>query len=374
MPQLDRVRVGLIGYGVGKLYAEAFRAVRSYYAGFPPIDLVAVATATESSGQAAAAHFGFERSTTDYRAVLAAEDVNTLVLAAPNDLHHEMLIEALQTDRAIYADKPLTVTLDEARDVLDVARRAGRDAQMIFEFRYCPALQQAHAWLESGRLGRVYTCRITYYRSSYRDPNKPLRWKVHRGAGVLHDYAPHPIDLMIWLCGIPERVTAQLRTFIDERPAAQGSAARVAVDSDDHAVLLCALPGGALGTVEVGRLIAGTSNDLTVEVYGSEGSLRWSLMDPNYLYLADPAVAASEGGWMQVPTIQRYPDAVLPGADVPLGMMRFHIASVADFLRRTLADRAYDPGLAEGARVQAVIDAAERSAQAAGAWMDVPAV
>jgi predicted dehydrogenase len=77
-----------------------------------------------------------------------------------------------------------------------------------------------------------------------------------------------------------------------------------------------------------------------------------------------------ERGWLQIPTLQRYPDAILPGADVPIGAARFYIASAADFVRRTLTGEPYDPGLTQGLRVQAVIEAASIAARE-GIWTEV---
>lgn len=369
----DRIRAGLIGYGVGKLYAAALRSVGLYYDGIPPVDLVSVATASPGSGERAMQHFDFERATTDYRELLAADDINTVVIATPIDLHREMLIEALGTGKAIFMDKPLTVDLAEAREVLTVARETGRDAQMIFQFRCNPALMRAHEMIQSGELGEVYAFRLSYFRSSYTDPNKSLRWKASSKAssGVLNDYAAHLFDLLTWLVGMPERVSAQTRTFIDKRPAGKGSSETVTVETEDHATVLCALPGGAVGTVEAGRLIAGAVNSMDVTVYGSKGSLKWDMMSPNYLHYADGTDPASLTPWQALPTVQRYPDAALPGGDVPVGMMRFYVAAMADFLHRTLADRPYAPNIEQGARVQALVEAAQEAASA-GAWVEVP--
>src|SRR5947209_6300870 len=105
MTHLEPIRVGLIGYGVGKVYAAALRNVALYYGGLPPVELVAVATSGEASGRLAVEQSGFERYTTDYRAVLNSPDINTLVIATPHYLHRAMLVAALATDKAIYTDK-----------------------------------------------------------------------------------------------------------------------------------------------------------------------------------------------------------------------------------------------------------------------------
>jgi predicted dehydrogenase len=370
---MNQIRVGIIGFGVGKLHATALRSVGLYYRGFPPIDFVAVATATPESGQRAVEDFGFEWSTTDYHRLLEDKEINTLVIATPTDWHLPMLKDALHSGKAIYMDKPLAVNLDQAEQLWDTAQQTGNNAQMAFEFRFCPALQTAHDIIQDGHLGELYAFRLSYFRSSYVDPNKPLRWKgkAQSDGGVLNDYASHLIDLLLWLTQSPQSIAAQKRTFITERPIHKGAQDKTPVETDDHTTLLCSMPEGGTGTIEVGRLITGAVNAMVVELYGSKASLKWNLMNPNYLLLAQGAHPSGESGWVHIPTAQRYPDAMLPGGDVPVGMMRFHVASVADFLRRTLAGEPYDPDIAQGLRVQAVIEAANRSVQLE-TWAQVP--
>jgi predicted dehydrogenase len=136
-------------------------------------------------------------------------------------------------------------------------------------------------------------------------------------------------------------------------------------------LIQAALPGGAIGTIEAGRLIAGAISNVTVEIYGSKGSVRWNLMDPNYLYVADGSKVDGELGWRQIPTVQDYPGALIPGADVPVGGMRFYIAAFADFLTKMLAGQPYDPGLEQGLWVQEIIEMAAESARA-GLWVARP--
>lgn len=368
MARPEPLRAGLIGYGIGKVYAAALRNVEMYYAGLPRVKLVAVATSSDASGQLAVEQAGFERYTTNYRELLESPDLDLVVIATPHYLHHEMLLAALPTGMAIYTDKPLANSLGEARDIVAAARALGRDAQLSFTLRYCPAVQYARALLQHGRLGDIYSFRLAYYRSSYRDPNKPLRWKAEMaksGGGVLSDLVPHLADLLTWLVGMPQQVAAQTRTFIRERPVARGSGESMRVETDDHVIIQAALPGGAIGTIEAGRLIAGAISNVTFEIYGSTGSLRWNGMDPNYLYVADGMrVNDEQEGWRQVPTVQSYPGAIIPGADVPVGGMRFYIAAFADFLTKTLAGQPYDPGLEQGLLVQEVIAMVAESARA----------
>jgi predicted dehydrogenase len=371
MTRPEPLRAGLIGYGIGKVYAAALRSVELYYDGLPSVKLVAVATSSAASGKQAIDQGGFERYTTDYRELLASDDLDIIVIATPHYLHREMLLAGLPSGRAIYTDKPLANNLSEAHEIVEMARALGRDAQISFTLRYCPAVWYARSLIQEGQLGNIYSFRISYYRSSYRNPEKPLRWKADMaksGGGVLSDLVPHLADLLTWLVDIPERVVAQTRTFILERPAAKGSSERIHVETDDHVIIQAALPGGVIGTMEAGRLIAGAISNVTVEVYGSKGSLRWNLMDPNYLYFADGSKTDGEQGWLQIPTVLDYPGSPILGTDVPIGGMRFNIAAFADFLTKTLAGQPYDPGLEQGLLVQEIIEMAAESART-GLWV-----
>jgi len=371
-----KLRAGLIGSGVGRLYAASLRALHDYYPDLPAVELTAVATAHAYSAERARRHFGFERATADYHELIAADDLDLLVIASPPRWHRPMVEAALESTKALYVDKPLGVDLPDAQAILSRARALGRDAQMIFEFRFCPAVQTARQVIGEGRLGEIYAFRGVYFRSSYSDRRTPLRWKGSRaesGGGSVNDTAPHVIDLLTWMLGMPDKVAAQTRTFVPTRPPGKDDPRLVKVETDDHVLMLLTLPGGGLGTIESGRMVAGSVHDVGFEIHGSRASLRWSLLDSNHLYLADSDPDPLKTGWRQIPTLQRYPEAALPGWDVPAGMMRFHLASLAAFVRQSLTGGPYDPGLEQGARVQAVVQAALDSA-AAQAWVPVAAI
>ncbi len=369
---IDSFRVGLVGFGMGKTYAAALKSVNLFYPDLPPVELYGVATSSNTSAEKARQRFGFKFATTDYTQILDHGEINTVVLTVPNALHHSLLIQALPTDKFILTDKPLAANLDQALDIYENARALHRDAGMLFEFRFSPAMQTAHQMIADGRLGEIYSFRAEYFRPSYVDPQRPLRWKASaaQGAGALGDLGAHLIDLATWLLGPFSKVCAQKRTFIKERPLGIDLPGRGRVESDDHTIVQACLPDGAIGTLEAGRLVTGSVNDVSLAIYGSKGSLRWNLMSGDYLYFADGSSTTSDRGWLQMPTVQRYPQADLPPADFTAGKFRYIVAALADFLQRTLAEHPYNPGLMQGAQVQAIIEAAERS-NASGGWEDV---
>ena len=187
--EIDSFRVGLVGFGMGKTYAAALKSVNLFYPNLPPVELYGVATSSIASTEKARQRFGFKLATTDYTQILDHGEINTVVLTVPNALHHSLLIQALPTNKFILTDKPLAANLDQALDIYENARALHRDAGILFEFRFSPAMQTAHQMIADGRLGEIYSFRAEYFRPSYVDPQRPLRWKASaaQGAGALGD-------------------------------------------------------------------------------------------------------------------------------------------------------------------------------------------
>lgn len=372
----DTLRVGIIGYGQGRTYAASLHSLLWYYPELPKIELTSLVTTNESQIQHALKYEEFKRVDKDYQTLLQSDDIDLVIIATPPNLHAEMTSQALDSGKGVFVDKPVALNLTDSTALLQQARYLKKDARLGFQFRFCPALQFAKEYLESGKLGEIYSYRTTYFRSSYADPNRPLGWKGDLdicGDGVLYDYGPHPIDLAIWLVNMPSRLTAERRLFIPSRPVAKNALEMTSINTADHYLLCTSHTDGPIGSIEMGRLAYGADNELTVEIYASRGALRWSLMDPNFLYLCEHDTSTDRygTGWIRVPTIQKYDDSSFPGGDTPMGFMRFHITSMADFIQSYLNGKSYDPGLLQGTRVQAVMEAATRAVEEEN-WQDVP--
>ena len=362
--------VGIVGYGIGKIYAAALSAVNSYYPDYPQIKLSGIATSSKESGEKAMRQFPFQYATQSYEDILNDPDTDAILLCTPNDLHAEMILAAMETDKAIFVDKPLTLNFEEAKRILKISKEKKKDCQLGFEFRYCPAIQKAKSLIEDGKLGKIYSYRINYFRPSGISDKKDLRWKgelARCGDGVINDYGPHIIDLAIWLTELPDRVTARRRIFTPER---KGAAGPIKVDTADHYLVLTEVEDGVMGSLETSRMITGSDNDINIEINGSTGALRWSFMQPNYLQFASSS-APYANAWVNLMTGQNYPGAVLPGKDAPVGMMRFYTACLADFIQHALSGENYASGILDGMMVQAFVEASTNAAFS-GEWENLP--
>jgi len=356
-------RIGIVGYSFGRVHAEAYRQIPFYKDLGAPIELVGVATSRPETAARAKAEGGFAFATADWRELVNSPDIDIVHVCAPDDLHHPIASAALAAGKHVYCEKPLARTVAEAEDLLARARASGRVAQMAFQMRFGSAVQAARRLVREGTLGDITSFRITYLHSGYEDPNRPLSWRLDQartGGGVLYDLGSHAIDLIAYLVGRPQRVMGLTRTFIKERPDAQGSPRRVPVGVDDVAMAMLETESGAVGVLEATRLATGLRRGPDITIYGTRGSVAFNgFTNHNELNLYVKAEKVPGlGGWETINTGGRNP--------VPLS-----VAAQAHFLEAIRDGRTdVEPSFATGLQVQRVLAAVQESA-GSGGWVTV---
>ncbi len=368
------LNVGIVGFGfIGKVHAYGYLNVPLHYDP-PPVAtrLFGVCTAHEETARAAADRFGFELATTDHRELIEHPDVDIVNICSPNRDHKDQLLCAIANQKHIYCDKPITASADEAREVVAALASYTGVHQVTFHNRFFPATLKAKELADAGFFGDVLTFRAAYLHSGSADPDAPFTWRFSKeaaGGGVLYDLGSHTIDLVRRLVGEFAEVQGATKTAFPDRPSPDGPETRIPVDIDDAAFMLVRTTGGALGSIEATKIATGAEDELRFEIHGTKGAMRFNLMEPNWLETYDPADA--NAGWKRIATLRRYPGPrglIAPKASI--GWDRAHIASLHNFLSAIAAGRPAEPGLETGARVQEIMDAAYRSAEA-GSWVSV---
>ena len=369
----------MVGYGgIGRVHAMGYRSLPYHY-GLPAssIQLVGVATTRPQTAQAAAAEIGCEYWTDDYRQLLARPDVEAIDICVPNHMHAEIVQAAAAAGKHIYCEKPLAMDVAEAKKMVAAVQAAGVITQMTFNFRFVPAVLRAQQLMQEGFLGRVFSFRGRYYRSSYIDPQKPLTWRQRKavaGGGALFDIGSHILDLLYSLLGPYEAVQATLDTLIPQRPVAAGAAELAPVDVDDIALLHLRTASGVLGLVEVSRMGTGLTNDLQFEIFGEHGALRFSAVDPGWLEVYDVREPEKPIGGMRgfrkLETVQRYPAQKAPDWSMAPDFVRTHAECQYQFISAVAEGRPASPNLADGLHIQAVMAAAELSSAGSG-WVKI---
>ncbi len=374
--------IGLIGYGgIGRVHGMAYRSLPFHY-GLPAdaVRIGGVATTRAETAQAAAAELGCDFWTADYRELLANPAIEAVDVCVPNHMHAAIVEAAAAAGKHIYCEKPLAMNVAEAQRMVAAAARAGVKTQMTFNFRYYPAVLRARQLVEAGFLGRIFSFRGRYYRSSYIDPNKPISWRQQKaiaGGGTLFDIGSHILDMLYYLVGEFASVQATLDTLIQERPASAGAAERVAVDVDDIALLTLRTKEGVPGVVDASRMGTGLTNDIGFEIFGEQGALRFNGLDPAWLEVYDGRDADKPTGGMRgfrkVETVSRYAGQKSPDWSMTPDFIRTHAECQYQFLKGVAENKPTHPTLADGLHIQAVMAAAERSS-AEGRWVEVKEV
>jgi predicted dehydrogenase len=379
---MKRLGVGMIGYGgIGRVHAMAYRTLPFHY-GFPAdtIQLVGVATSRQATAEKAAREIGCDYWTDDYRALLARDDIDLIDCCVPNHRHEEIVIAAAEAGKHIYCEKPLSMTVAEGQRMVEAVEKAGVKNQMTFNFRFFPAMTRARQLVGEGFVGNLFSFRGRYYRSSYIDDSKPLSWRLQKeisGGGALFDLGSHILDLVYYLLGDFGSVQATLETLIKERPVAPGAAEKGPVDVDDIALMHLRMADNTLGLVEISRMGTGATNDLQIEIFGDKGAIRFNSADPSWLEIYDvrdpDQPVGGLRGFRKLETVQRHEGQKSPDWSMPPGFVRTHAECQYQFLKAISGDMPASPTLADGLRIQEVMEAAIRSS-AEGRWVRVEQV
>ncbi len=372
------IGVGLVGYKfMGRTHSNAYRQVSAF---FPEVKLRPILRAIcgrdEAGVSAAAAQFGWASYETDWKTLVARDDIGLVDISTPGSSHAPIAIAAAAAGKHIICEKPLANTLAEARQMAKAARDAGVINMVMFNYRRVPAVQLAKRLIDSGRLGKIYHWRAVYLQDWIMDPNFPLVWRLQKdvaGSGTLGDLGAHIIDLARMLVGEITEVTGLTETFIKQRPVlaetvgglgAKAGTEMGEVTVDDAALFLARFENGALGSFEVTRFAKGWANGNQFEVNGSKGSLRFNLERLNELQLyldEDPDVA----GWrtINVTNGEAHPYMAnwWPAGHI-IGYEHTFTHAVFDFLNGVADGVSPAPNFDDGVRCQAVLEAVERSA------------
>jgi predicted dehydrogenase len=381
-------RVAMIGHAfMGAAHSQAWRNVHRFFDLDLPPEMAVVVGRDAGRAAEAAAHLGWAESATDWREVVARDDVDVVDICTPGDTHAEIAIAALEAGKHVLCEKPLANTVAEADEMAAVAAAAqqrGVRSMVGFTYRRVPAIALMKRLVAEGAVGQIRHIRGQYLQDWIIDPQFPLVWRLQRelaGSGALGDIGAHILDLAQFVSG--QRITgvaAQTETFIKERPLPEGGGALGAagagsggemgeVTVDDAAVLLARTDGGALGTFEATRFATGRKNRIVLEINGSAGSLAFSFDDMNWLEHYDHS-RGDVAGFTRIPVTEAthpYIEAWWPPGH-GLGYEHGFVHQAADFLRAIAAGEDPTPSFADGAQIQHLLGAVEASAADDARW------
>ena len=376
----QNLRVAMIGYGfMGKVHSHAWRSINHFFPDAPKIEMTVICGRSVDALEEARIKFGWKEAESDWKKVIARQDIDIVDVCTAGDSHEEIAVAALKAGKHVICEKPLANNVREASVMAEVAREASKKSiksMVAFNYRRVPALAVAKQFIESGKLGTIYHVRANYLQDWIIDPEFPLVWRLDKklaGSGALGDIAAHIIDASYFLTGSKiTSVSGQLKTFIKERPlpgaytglTAGSSSGRGTVTVDDTAVFTANFDNGAIGTFEATRFAAGRKNAMSIEVNGSKGSIYFNFEDMNELLFHDHTHPSSEAGFRKILATdgsQPYVAAWWPPGHI-IGYEHTFTHEIYDFVISIKNGTNPSPSFEDGLYVQRVLDAVESSA------------
>ncbi|HEY7415798.1 MAG TPA: Gfo/Idh/MocA family oxidoreductase [Ktedonobacteraceae bacterium] len=377
------IGIGVIGMGwMGEVHSRSYRALpdRFHESEILP-RLVVCADAVEARAQAAQQRFGFERYTTDWREVITDPAVEVVNVAAPNGMHLEINQAAAQAGKHILCEKP--VGKDPQQTILSVAaaREAGVLTFVGYNYRWAPLVQYARQLIAEGKLGRLTHYHGRFLNGYASDPNGFLSWRFEQahGLGTLSDLMTHVIDMAHMLAGPITRVTSDKEIFINQRPMPRpGSGTHYDVGSsddpqgdvtnEDYVSALVHFANGAHGMLEACRVINGAKCDMSFEIHGTKGAIKWNMERMNELQLQwrnEPNPAEDGYTTLLSGPAHPYHAHFNPGWGVNLGYDDLKVIEAYNFLRSVATGQQGEPGFAEALAIANVQQAIIRSWESA---------
>jgi len=302
------IRIGIIGLGLmGKEFASALARWCHLLDSGPVPVLAGICDKNSDVWNWYIDNFtGIRIKTVDYKELLASGEIDAVYCAVPHNLHEQIYIDIINSGKHLLGEKPFGIDKAANQNILKaIEANPGVVARCGSEFPYFPACQQLIRWLNDRKYGRLIEVRSGFHHSSDMDLSKPINWKrmveINGEYGCMGDLGMHALHIPFRMGWKPLSVFADLQKIAETRPDGKGNT--VPCKTWDNAVLTCKSLDPATGkefsmVVETKRMAPGATNNWFIEVYGTEGSAKFSTHNPRaFDYLV---TNGKEQGWTRI--------------------------------------------------------------------------
>ena len=374
------LNIGLVGYGfMGRTHSNGYKRVNDFFGdlAYRPV-LKAICGRNGERTEAFASQWEYESTESDWKALIARDDIDAIDICTPNDSHAAIAIAAAEAGKMVLCEKPLARTTEESLPMVEAVEKAGVANTVWYNYRRIPAVTLAKQIIDSGKLGKVFHYRANFLQDWTISEELPQGgeglWRLDAaaaGSGVTGDLLAHCIDTAIWLNGGIQDVSAVTETFIKER-VHTATGEKQAVTIDDACIFHCHFNNGSLGLFESTRYARGHKALYTLEINGENASIRWDLHDLNRLEFFDHSDEGKVRGWRSI----HITDGDHPYLDkwwVPglcIGYEHTFVHQVADFLASLTSGEPCHPTFRDALETAKVCDAVLKSA-AERSWQTV---
>jgi len=376
-----RIRLGMVGGGEGAFIGAVHRiAARldDHYE-FVAGALSATPERAQRSGQALG--LAPERIYSDYAAMAQAEaaredGIEAVAIVTPNHLHAPVAEAFLKAGIHVICDKPVTTTMKDARKLQALAARHQRVFAVTHNYTGYPMVRHARQMVKEGALGEIRVVQVEYPQDWLTEPleatgHKQAAWRADPArngiGGAIADIGTHAHNLAGYVTGLQlTELCAELSSFVKGRKL------------DDNAQVMLRYANGARGLLWASQVAPGNENNLRLRVYGSKGGIEWCQEHPNQLHwspFGQPTQAisrATKAANAAAARVTRIPSGH------PEGYLEGFATLYADIAQAIRAARkggpkvdkaAHFPGIEDGIRGVAFIEAVVASSARGGRWV-----
>ncbi len=384
------LRIAVLGTGfMGRAHSNAWLQVGHFFpiTHKPVLQVCCGRQDSADKTKKFAETWGYQAVESDWKKVVARDDVDLIDICFPNHLHRDIVLAAAREGKMVVCEKPLAMNAAEGEEMVAAVEKAGVANMVAFNYRRVPAIALIRQLIDEGRIGRPYHYRATYNQDYTISPDVPqggrALWRLDArvaGSGVTGDLLAHSIDTAVWLNGPIRRVVASTETFVKERKHAESGRVEP-VTIDDACMFLAVFANGSMGTFESTRYARGRKNFNTLEINGENGSAYFNLEDPHLLEFfryIDPATGKKVEdhltGWQEI-NVTNFEHPYMKNWWVPgctIGYEHTFTNSFADFLASLEGGPKFEPTMRTALATQRVCDAVLESAKSKQ-WVEIPA-
>lgn len=327
----EKIKVGVVGLGfIGPAHIEAIRRLGI-------AEVVAVADIAGAKEKAEA--LGVENAYEDWRDMLEHKGLQAVHVCAPNNLHYEISKAALEKGLHVVCDKPLSMTVEEAQDLVRIAKEAKGVSAIHFNVRYYPLIHQVKEMIENGDLGEIFAINGSYLQD-WLQLETDYSWRLEPeftgDSRAIADIGSHWCDAVEYMTGLRmDKVCADFATFHKTRKKPMKPVASYAgmllkpedyvdvpINTEDYASVLFKMDNGAHGSLTVNQACAGRKNRIYFEICGSKASIAYDTERPNEMWIGKRE-SNNE-------IILKDPSRVYPGAQSVIGFPGGHCEGFPD--------------------------------------------
>lgn len=290
-----KINAAIVGTGfIGPAHLEALRRI-------PNIEVVGLVEVTQELADEKAKILGIPKAYT-FEEMLKDSEVDVVHICTPNFLHYPQTKAALEAGKHVICEKPLAVKIEEAEELVAIAKEKGLVNAVHFNLRYYPMIRQIKTMREKGELGDVYNVMGSYLQDWLflkTDYNWRLEPDKSGDSRAIADIGSHLLDIIEYVTGLKiTEVMADFSTVHKTRlkplKAIETYSGKmltmddydeVPINTEDHATVLLRFDNGSKGSITVSQVNAGRKNRLNIEIAGSKSNFEFNSERPNELWI-----------------------------------------------------------------------------------------